>query len=76
MQKDSKLIMWDVLSADFDADISPEQCLKNVISNTTPGSIIVFHDSEKAYTNLVHTLPVVMQLLNAKKCLFKKIEFN
>ncbi len=76
MQKDSKLIMWDVLSADFDAAISPEQCLKNVISNTTPGSIIVFHDSEKAYTNLVHALPAVMQLLNKRKCLFKKIEVS
>jgi peptidoglycan/xylan/chitin deacetylase (PgdA/CDA1 family) len=76
MQKESKIIMWDVLSADFNAAISPEQCLKNVISNTVPGSIIVFHDSEKAYTNLVHTLPAVMQLLNEKKCLLKKIEFN
>ena len=76
MQLRSKLIMWDVLSADFDTAISPEQCLKNVMSNTKSGSIIVFHDSQKAYTNLVYTLPRVMQLLNEKKCLFKKIEFH
>jgi len=76
MQKDSKLIMWDVLSADFDTAISPEQCLKNVMSNATPGSIIVFHDSQKAFANLVYTLPAVMQLLNKKKCLLKKIEFS
>jgi peptidoglycan/xylan/chitin deacetylase (PgdA/CDA1 family) len=76
MQKDSKIIMWDVLSADFDVNISPEKCLNNVLLNTTAGSIIVFHDSEKAYQNLVYTLPRVMQLLHEKECLFKKLEFN
>ena len=76
MEKDTKIIMWDVLSADFDIAVSPEQCLKNVMSNTKAGSIIVFHNSEKAYINLRYALPIVMQLLNEKKCLFKKIEFK
>ncbi len=76
MEKDTKIIMWDVLSADFDIAVSPEQCLKNVLSNTKAGSIIVFHNSEKAYINLRYALPIVMQLLNEKKCLFKKIEFK
>jgi peptidoglycan/xylan/chitin deacetylase (PgdA/CDA1 family) len=76
LQKEPKLIMWDVLSGDFDTAISPEQCLRNVMSNTKAGSIIVFHNSEKAYINLEYTLPIVMQLLNEKKCLFKKIEFK
>ncbi|MES2545784.1 MAG: polysaccharide deacetylase family protein [Bacteroidota bacterium] len=52
-----KIIMWDVLSADFDQKITPEQCLKNVLQNTTSGSIIVFHDSIKAYPNLKYVLP-------------------
>ncbi len=43
-----KIIMWDVLSADFDVSISAEKCAKNVTSNAGAGSIIVFHDSEKA----------------------------
>ncbi|HEX8376580.1 MAG TPA: polysaccharide deacetylase family protein [Pedobacter sp.] len=51
------IIMWDVLSGDFDTTLSPEQCLKNVIANTRPGSIIVFHDSEKAFERLKHALP-------------------
>ncbi len=76
MQKDSKIIMWDVLSADFDTNISPEKCLNNVITNTRAGSIIVFHDSKKAFPNLDYALPMAMQLLNEKKCLFKKLEFN
>jgi hypothetical protein len=41
--------MWDVLSADFDQTITKERCLKNVVSNIKPGSIIVFHDSVKAF---------------------------
>jgi len=58
-----KIIMWDVLSADFDASISPEKCLHNVISNTQPGSIIVFHDSEKSHKNLAFTLPKFLTFL-------------
>ena len=55
-----KIIMWDILSADFDSSISKEQCLKNVISNIRPGSIIVFHDSIKAFPHLQYVLPKVV----------------
>ena len=55
-QEGNKLIMWDVLSADFDQAITPEQCLKNVINNTRSGSIIIFHDSIKASGNLKYAL--------------------
>jgi peptidoglycan/xylan/chitin deacetylase (PgdA/CDA1 family) len=69
-----KIIMWDVLSADFDAQFSPEQCLQHVLDNVTSGSIIVFHDSEKAFNNLKHILPKTLQALNAEGFDFKKIE--
>lgn len=52
-----ELIMWDVLSADFDSSLSPEQCLEKSIRYTRPGSIIVFHDSYKAFPNLQWVLP-------------------
>lgn len=55
-----KVIMWSVLSADFDAKVTPETCLKNVILGAKPGSIVVFHDSEKAWTNLAYALPKVL----------------
>jgi hypothetical protein len=55
--------MWDVLSGDFDGRISPEKCLQNVTKNTRPGSIIVFHDSEKSHKNLVFTLPKFLTFL-------------
>ena len=51
------IIMWDVLSGDFDTKLSPEKCLKNVIKHTQNGSIIVFHDSLKAWDRLEYTLP-------------------
>lgn len=58
-----KIIMWDVLSADFDTAISPEQCLQNVIKNATDGSVIIFHDSIKAFANLEYALPRVIGYL-------------
>ncbi len=63
LDKGYKIIMWDVLSADFDHQISPEKCLQNVIKNTQPGSIIVFHDSVKSFKNLVYTLPQFLTFL-------------
>jgi peptidoglycan/xylan/chitin deacetylase (PgdA/CDA1 family) len=59
-----KIIMWDVLSADFDQDLSKEACLENVLSNVKPGSIIVFHDSIKAFKNLEYALPRTLAYLN------------
>ena len=59
-----KIIMWDVLSADFDNEITPEKCLQNVLSNVKSGSIIVFHDSQKASKNLNHVLPKTLEFLS------------
>jgi len=56
-----KIIMWDVLSADFDPKISNEKCLENVIRNIQNGSIIVFHDSVKASEKLKFVLPKVLE---------------
>ena len=68
-----KIIMWDVLSADFDPTISPEKCLKNVIPNVESGSIIVFHDSLKASPNLKYTLPRTLEFLSKKGFVFDAI---
>lgn len=57
------IIMWDVLSADFDVSIHADKCYQNVIRNLKNGSIIVFHDSEKAWPRLKEALPKVLQFL-------------
>ncbi len=54
------IIMWDVLSGDFDTTITGEQCAQNVIQHAGPGSIIVFHDSAKAMDRLRIALPKVL----------------
>ena len=61
-----KIIMWDVLSYDFDQSISPEKCLDNVLRNIESGSIIVFHDSLKAEKNLRYVLPKTLAFLKEK----------
>lgn len=52
-----EIVMWDVLSADFDTKITPQKCLINVIDNVVSGSIVVFHDSAKAWDRLNYALP-------------------
>ena len=54
-------IMWDVLSGDFDTNLSGEACLGYVLYHTKPGSIIVFHDSTKAWDRLQYALPKVLE---------------
>jgi len=51
------IVLWDVLSGDYDKKTSPEKCLKNVVDKYRNGSIIVFHDNVKAWTNLQYALP-------------------
>ena len=71
--KKPKVIMWDVLSGDFDTECTPQQCLANVIFASVPGSIIVFHDSEKAFPRLEYTLPKVLHYFSEKGYLFKAL---
>jgi peptidoglycan/xylan/chitin deacetylase (PgdA/CDA1 family) len=55
-----QIMMWDVLSGDFDTTITGEQCANNVIQHAGPGSIVVFHDSAKAMDRLRIALPKVL----------------
>ncbi len=66
--------MWDVLSGDFDPNITKEQCLENVIDNTTKGSIIVFHDSVKAAQKLQFVLPKVLKHFSDQGFSFEVID--
>lgn len=68
-----KIIMWDVLSADFDTSISKEKCLQNVLENMQAGSIVVFHDSKKAFANLEYVLPKILEFVISKNWNLQKI---
>ena len=73
IKQDYKIIMWDVLSFDWDRTVSPETCLKNVISKAKSGSIIVFHDSVKASKNMTYALPKVLDFFTREGYVFKGI---
>ena len=73
IRKDNaKIIMWDVVSGDFDDTLLPQDCLENVILNTGKGSIVVFHDSEKAFPRLKFCLPETLKFFDQKGFSFQK----
>ncbi|MBM3427830.1 MAG: polysaccharide deacetylase family protein [Bacteroidetes bacterium] len=67
------LIMWDILSGDFDPEMSVEQCIQIVSNQCVPGSIVVFHDSMKASPILLQSLPIILQQLKEKGFAFSAI---
>jgi len=69
-----RVVMWDVLSGDFDINLSPKECAANVILQSVPGSIIVFHESEKALPRLEYALPKVLQYFSEKGYRFKDLD--
>ncbi|OJW15330.1 polysaccharide deacetylase family protein [Mucilaginibacter sp. 44-25] len=58
---DIQIIMWDVLSGDFDMSLKREEALKNVTKNAGDGSIVLFHDSIKAFHKMEYALPLVLE---------------
>jgi peptidoglycan/xylan/chitin deacetylase (PgdA/CDA1 family) len=62
IEQNLKIVMWDVLSGDFDTQLSQEKCLKNVCKHVQSGSIVVFHDSLKAQEKLEYVLPRALKL--------------
>lgn len=69
------IVMWDVISCDYDSKITSDQCFHNVVDFVRNGSIITFHDSVKAEQNVLATLPRVIEYLIVNGYEFKKIEF-
>lgn len=61
-----RLVYWSLLSGDFDTELSPQDCLQNVLSRIKPGDVVVFHDSAKALPRLQFVLPKVLELCSQK----------
>ncbi|MDO7853792.1 polysaccharide deacetylase family protein [Hymenobacter convexus] len=60
LQQDYRVIMWSVLTRDYDPTLSPEDCLRYTLAAVRPGDVIVFHDSRKASARLRFVLPRVL----------------
>jgi peptidoglycan/xylan/chitin deacetylase (PgdA/CDA1 family) len=72
--KGYQIVMWNVLSTDYDQTISKEKCFKNVAEGMKPGSIVVFHDSLKAQKNMQYALPKVLDAIAEKGWSCEKIQ--
>jgi len=70
-KKGYKIIMWDVLSGDFDQSLDKKVCLEHTIKHINNGSIVVFHDSVKSFKNLDYVLPKVLEHFTEKGYVFK-----
>jgi peptidoglycan-N-acetylglucosamine deacetylase len=68
-----QIIMWDVLSGDFDQKLSPENCLHQSIRHTENGTIIIFHDSLKARKSLEYVLPQYLKHFHSLGYTFEKL---
>lgn len=66
LKKKYDIVMWDVLSGDFDPNLNSEQCLKRTIKATTDGSVIVFHDNNKNVKKIKEVLPLYLDYFLAK----------
>ena len=66
--------MWDGISGDFDESLNGEQCLQNIIMNATSGSIIVLHDSQKAFPRLEYALPLALSFFIENGYQLKKLD--
>jgi peptidoglycan/xylan/chitin deacetylase (PgdA/CDA1 family) len=66
IRKSYRIIMWDIMSFDFDPDTSLQECIDNVITHAKKGSIVTFHDSAKAAEKVVASLPPVIEDLKNK----------
>lgn len=76
LSKRYRIIMWSVLSGDYDRSLPSQKIIKGVLDNTIPGSVIVFHDSVKAEKNLKESLPEVLNQLSAKGFVSKVIPYH
>ena len=71
-----EIIMWQVLSGDFDINLKPEQCLKNVLKHTDNGDIVLFHDSLKAQPRMEYALPRAMEQWSREGFEFSSLKFR
>ena len=68
------IVMWNIISRDYNSRLTPRTCLNNVVRHVRPGDIVVFHDSKKAFRNMSYALPRVLEYLHSKGMRSKAIE--
>lgn len=74
LAKKYQIVLWHLVTYDFDKGVTPESIVEHVSLNAENGSIIVFHDSEKAFNNLRRSLPDVLNTLREKGFVFEVLQ--
>lgn len=76
LKKQYRIIMWDLISCDYDFRLKPEKVYRNVTGFVRPGSVITFHDSLKAQKNLQEVLPKAISWLKEKGYRFEAVPYT
>lgn len=71
-----RIVMWDLISCDYDRSLKPERVFRNVVDFVRPGSIVTFHDSEKAKINIMEALPKAILWMKEQGYRFEAIPFK
>jgi len=74
LKQNYKIIMWDILSGDFDKNLSKEKSLSVLLNNIRKDSIVVYHDSIKGSEKMFHSLPIILEQFSAKGFRFDSIK--
>lgn len=74
LKKNFTIVAWTVIAYDWDKKLSPKRCFDKVVQNTGDGSIVAFHDSEKAEANMFDVLPRVLQYFSDKGFTFSALK--
>lgn len=73
LKNDYRIIMWSILTRDYDKSLNPYTALKHLNKLTKPGDVVVFHDSEKAKENMLVMLKGMLQHFNQQQYQFKAL---
>lgn len=71
--KTHEIVMWDVLTGDYDQSLSKESVLSKALQHTEQGSIVLFHDSIKASKNMMYALPKFLEYFSERGYIFKSL---
>ena len=71
--KSHEIVMWDVLTGDYDQNFSKERVLSKALQHTEQGSIVLFHDSIKASKNMMYALPILLEHFSERGFTFKSL---
>jgi len=76
LRKNFSIVMWSLLSYDFDQSVTQEKCLEILLKHTKAGDIVVFHDSLKAESRLKYALPKFLNHFHSKGFVFRSLPDN